>query len=160
MKITKEVLKELIEYISLHTAIEIISENDCLDIVCEKVHSYEIESFIDENIKPSFNEVLFNFINEKGLNDLQVYKKAGIDRRHFSKIRSRFDYTTKKNTVISLALAMELDKAETSKLLKAAGYSLSENSTYDLVIMFCIEKKIYNIHDVNLALDHFSLKIL
>ncbi len=66
----------------------------------------------------------------------------------------------KKNTIIALALALELNKKETDELLSPAGYSLSDSDTCDLVVQFCLEKKIYNIHDVNQALDFFSLKPL
>jgi len=103
---------------------------------------------------------LFSFIDKKGVSDPDIYKKAGIDRRHFSKIRSNPDYRPGKNTVIALALALELNKKETDKLLSSAGYSLSDSDTFDLVIQFCVEKKIYDIHDVNQALDYFSLKPL
>lgn len=61
---------------------------------------------------------------------------------------------------MSLALSLELNKKETDELLASAGYSLSESETFDLVIQFCLEKKIYDIHDVNQALDYFSLKPL
>jgi hypothetical protein len=64
------------------------------------------------------------------------------------------------HTVIALAMALELNKKETDKLLSSAGFTLSESETFDLVIQFCLEKKIYDIHDVNHALDYFSLKPL
>ena len=103
---------------------------------------------------------MFSLIDKKGASDPDIYKKAGIDRRHFSKIRSNPDYRPVKNTVIALALALELNKKETDKFLSSAGYSLSDSDTFDLVIQFCVEKKIYDIHDVNQALDYFSLKPL
>ncbi len=100
------------------------------------------------------------YIDIKATSDADIYKKAGIDRRHFQKIRSNSDYRPGRNTVIALAMALELDKKETDKLLGSAGYSLSESETFDLVIQFCLEKKIYNMDDVNQALDYFSLKPL
>lgn len=103
---------------------------------------------------------MFNFIDKKGAIDTDVYKKAGIDRRHFSKIRSYPDYRIGKHAAIALALALELNEKETDKLLSAAGYSLSKNDTFDLVIQFCLEKKIYDIYIVNQALDYFSQRPL
>jgi hypothetical protein len=72
----------------------------------------ELDDFINNNRKPLFNQVLFDFIDKKGAVDTDVYKKAGIDRRHFSKIRSNTDYRIGKHTAIALAVALELNKKE------------------------------------------------
>ena len=120
----------------------------------------EIEDFIKNKRKPTFQEVMFRFIDKKGATDAEIYNKAGIDRRHFSKIRSNPNYKIGKNAAIALALALELNEEDTDSLLSPAGYSLSDSDTFDLVIQFCLEKKIYNIHDVNQALNFFSLKPL
>jgi hypothetical protein len=128
--------------------------------LCENAPNLELESFVKKNRKPAFNQVLFSYIDRRGMSDSEVYKRAEIDRRHFSKIRSNADYRPGKNTAIALALALELSKKETDRLLSAAGYSLSDGDTFDLVIQFCIEKKIYAINDVNEALEYFSMKPL
>ncbi|MGE5473948.1 MAG: hypothetical protein ACM3UU_06975 [Ignavibacteriales bacterium] len=120
----------------------------------------ELEDYIENNRQPTFNKVLFSFIDEKSAKDSDIYNKAGIDRRHFSKIRSNPKYKVGKNTAVALALALELDKKGTDKLLKSAGYSLSDSDTFDLVILFCLDKGVYDINDVNQALDYFSLKPL
>lgn len=139
---------------------------DKLDTELDVRHDYigtldtELENFIRDNRKPTFHQLLFSFIDKKGASDSDVYKRAGIDRRHFSKIRSNPDYRPGKNTVIALALALELNKKETDKLLSAAGYSLSESNTFDLIIMFFLDKKIYDIYSVNQALVYFSQKPL
>ncbi|MCH6267347.1 MULTISPECIES: hypothetical protein [Neobacillus] len=125
-----------------------------------EIHSIEIEDFIKNKRQPTFNQTLFKLIDKKGAGDTETYKKAGLDRRHFSKIRSNPEYRPRKNTVVALALALELNKKETDKLLSSAGYSLSDSETFDLVIQFCLEKKIYDVHDVNQALDYFRLKPL
>ena len=120
----------------------------------------ELEEFIENHRKLKFNRVLFEYIDQKKAADADIYKKAGIDRRHFSKIRSNPDYRPGKNTVIALALALELDAGSADRLLRTAGYSLSDADTFDLVIQFCLERKIYGIDEVNLALDYFSLNPL
>ena len=133
----------------------------CLEkSIYEDIHHNELEHFINNNRKPTFSQVLFSFIDKKGTSDSDIYKRAGIDRRHFSKIRSIPHYRLGKNTAIALALALELNKKETDKLLSSAGYSLSDSDTFDLIIQFCIVEKIYHIHNVNEALDYFSLKPL
>lgn len=125
-----------------------------------KKYNNELKEFIETKLKPTFNQVLFNFIDEKGVSDSDVYKKAQIDRRHFSKIRSNPDYRPRKNTIIALSLSLELDKNETNKLLNAAGYSLSDSNTFDLIIQFCIEREIFDNYNVNQALDYFNIEPL
>ena len=115
---------------------------------------------INEKKEPSFSEKLFEIIDRKGLKDSAVYKKADIDRRLFSKIRSDFDYHPAKNTAIRLCLALELDIIQTERLLESAGYCLSLSSTTDLVIRYCIEHKIFDIISVNEAIEYFSGKLI
>lgn len=122
--------------------------------------SPDMNDFVKLNKKPSFSSILLGYIDKLAVNDSEVYKKAGIDRRHFSKIRSNPDYHPGKNTAIAFALALGLDLKEAGRLIGAAGYTLSDSETCDLVITFCLERKIYDINDVNLALDYFSLKCL
>jgi hypothetical protein len=158
----KMLLEELQQYIDRNLSY-IVCEKSIApleDFVLESISPLEIESFIAEKRKPTLQKVLFGFIDKKGCKDSEVYKKAGLDRRLFSKIRSNPEYKPSKNTVTALALALELNKKETDKLLSSAGYSLSDSETSDLVIQFCIERKIYEIDQVNYALDYFSQKPL
>ncbi|UYZ22674.1 hypothetical protein [Mesobacillus jeotgali] len=158
----KMLLEELQQYIDRNLSY-IVCEKSMApleDFVLESISPLEIESFIAEKRKPTLQKVLFGFIDKKGCKDSEVYKKAGLDRRLFSKIRSNPEYKPSKNTVTALALALELNKKETDKLLSSAGYSLSDSETSDLVIQFCIERKIYEIDQVNYALDYFSQKPL
>lgn len=160
----KKLLEELQEYVEAHLNIVNFSLSEAPKYIENEIlgdlYQNEIEDFIKNKRKPTFNEVLFGLIDEKGANDADIYKKAGIDRRHFSKIRSNPDYRVSKNTVIALALALELDTVGTDDLLSSAGYSLSDSDTFDLVIQFFLERKIYDIDEVNQALDYFSLKSL
>lgn len=163
--IDQKILKELQDYIELHLDKMILSEaleysKNIEHQILEDIQPSELEDFIKTNRKPTLQKVLFNFIDKKEVSDAEIYKKAGVDRKLFSKIRSIPDYRPRKNTIIALALALELNKKETDKLLSSAGYSLSDSDTSDLIIQFCIEKKIYDIHYVNQALDYFSLKSL
>lgn len=159
----KKILAELQEYIDQNMTFILYEKSAAPleDFVLESISPLEIETFIAQKRKPTLQKVLFDFIDKKGAaSDAEVYKKAGIDRRHFSKIRSNPEYRPSKNTVIALGLALELNKKETDKLLSSAGYSLSDSETSDLVIQFCIERNIYEIHQVNYALDYFSQKPL
>lgn len=134
--------------------------SDSLEKCSQEVWLDELDDFIKNNHKPTLTQLLFTYIDQKGVSDPEIYKKAGMDRKHFSKLRSNPNYQPKKNTVIALALALELNSEETDDFLDSAGYSLSQSDTSDLVIQFCIEKKIFKIEEVNQALYYFSLKPL
>ncbi|WP_067726975.1 hypothetical protein [Oceanobacillus damuensis] len=120
----------------------------------------ELDVYIENNRQPTFQQVLFDYINQSGLTDPQVYKKAGMDRRHFSKIRSNTDYLPKKNSLIALAFALELTLEETDSLLQSAGYSLSRSDKKDLMVEFFLKKKQYNLFDLNETLDLYGLEPL
>lgn len=122
----------------------------------------EVLNYVEEknNGNQTFCEMLFSLIDEKKLNDVDVYKRANLDRKYFSKLRSNVNYKPKKKIVCALALALELDNATCKKLVKKAGYILTSASKFDLVIRYCIENKIYNLMEVNeylydLGLDTF-----
>ncbi len=116
------------------------------------------QAYLDDNREGLFRELLFAYIDASGHKDSEIYKKAFIDRRLFSKIRSIENYTPAKKTVIALCLALELPRADTDKLLSSAGYSLSRAEDYDLIVAFCIEKKIFDLYDINDILYHFGLE--
>lgn len=104
----------------------------------------------------TFATMLLRLIDEKGLKDSEVYKRANIDRRLFSKIRGDEDYTPSKKTALSFCLALHLTIDETEALLKTAGYTLSASSRFDLIIRYLIEKKEYNIQFVNIVLYEYG----
>lgn len=114
---------------------------------------------IDEVLKSkaeTFSSMLLRLIDEKGLKDSEVYKKANIDRRLFSKIRGDEDYVPSKKTAISFCLALQLEMDEAKKLLETAGYTLSTSSRFDLIIMYLIENEEYNIHFANIVLEDYG----
>lgn len=104
----------------------------------------------------TFSTMLLRLIDEKGLKDSDVYKKANIDRRLFSKIRGDEDYVPSKKTAISFCLALQLEVDEAKKLLETAGYALSDSSRFDIIIMYLIENREYNIHFANIVLNDYG----
>ena len=104
----------------------------------------------------TFSEMLLRLIDEKELRDADVYRRANIDRRLFSKIRSDAEYVPSKKTAISFCLALGLELEEAKKLLATAGYVLSESFRFDRIITFMINNKEYNINFVNIVLDDYG----
>ena len=108
----------------------------------------------------SFSECLIRMIDERGLTDPEVYKKANIDRKHFNHIKNNKNYRPKKETVVALAIGMELDLQDTNTLLERAGFVLSRSYKFDLIIRYCIEHEIYDIFRINEILFEEDQKIL
>lgn len=108
----------------------------------------------------TFQQMLFRMIDSKGLTDPEVYKKANIDRKLFSKIRSNENYNPTKKTAIAFAIALGLNLDETTDLLRRAGLSLSPSNHFDIIVKYCIEHGITNIHEVNCILFEFDQMLL
>ena len=108
----------------------------------------------------SFQQRLLELIDESGMDDVAVYKKANIDRKVFSRIRCKPDYKPKKKTAVAFAIALELDLPTMTDLLARAEIALSPNNRFDLIITYFVSKRIYDIYEINAALFKYGQPIL
>lgn len=139
--------KELKAYCDKHTIKEII-----------RCQSLIVPDDVLKERAMSFRAMLFSFIEKKGITDVECYKRANIDRRTFSKIRSDDEYRPSKSTAIALGIALRLDSREFSDLLKSAGFALSGFHKEDVIVSYFISHGIYDIYALNEALFEYGLR--
>lgn len=128
------------------------------DFDAEAAAPSALEDLIAGLDKP-FSELLFDLIDLKGLSDVEVYKRANMDRKHFSKIRNKA-YSPGKKTVMALAVALSLNLDESIELLKRAGYAFSHASKFDVIMEYFISNQIYDVYQINEVLFEYDQPLL
>jgi hypothetical protein len=104
----------------------------------------------------TFSQRLLRMIKERGMSESEAYKKAFVDRRHFSKIKKDEYYSPNKKTVLAFAIALELTLDETKDLLRSAGYALSRSSKFDIIIVYFLQNKVYDMFEINEVLYEYD----
>jgi Predicted phosphatase homologous to the C-terminal domain of histone macroH2A1 len=118
-----------------------------------------LEDWIEKQ-DDTFQRLLFKLIEKKGMDPVQCYKKANLQKNVFYNIRSDPNYRPSKETVIAFAVSLELSLGETDALLKSAGLALSRNNLFDLIVEYYIKEEIYDIFEINQALYKYDQKLL
>ena len=132
---------------------------DWEDELPNKEKKTNIDIFIKEHQEyTNFQKTLFKMIDERKLKDSDVYNKVHLDRRTFAKIKDP-NYHPSKETVLLLAISLELNEKELEDLLDSASYSLPKNNYYDLIIRFCFINNINNIDKINELLEEYNYKL-
>ena len=112
------------------------------------------------SLEDTFTTTLLRLIDAKGVTDVEVYKRANLDRRLFSKIRARHDYMPSKRTAIALAVALHLDILETADLIGRAGYALSPSSKFDVIVEYFLKSSNFDIFEINEVLFKYEQPLL
>ena len=113
-----------------------------------------------ENMGGTFQEKLFEIIDYRGYTNIEVYTRANLDRKHFSKIQCNVNYHPSKTTAMALCIALKLDLDESKDLLARAEWAFSPNRKMDLIVMNAIVNREYNINQINAILFQYGQECL
>ena len=137
----------------------ILSQNICRSVFPPISKEQTLEEYLKQGDK-GFRDKLFELIDRSGMSDVECYKRANVDKRTFSKIKSGKNYKPSKQTVIAFAISLCLSLDETQDLLATVGFTLSRSTVFDKIIRFFIMNENYNIFEINEALFEFDQTLL
>ena len=136
-----------------------LAEDEESDMMLADMAAIEFDDLIG-NLDEPFSKTLLQLIDKTGRKDADVYRRANIDRRLFSKIRSNEDYTPSKPTVIAFAVALELTVDQTKDLLERAGFALSRSRKFDVIVEYFIQSRKFDVFQINEVLFTYDQPLL
>lgn len=135
---------------------------ECLDMSVGAVIPMDSDDWgqLLKSLDAGFSETLLQLIDRTGKKDSEIYKKANVDRKLFSKIRNNMDYKPSKTTALAFAFALELDVDETKDFIGRAGFALSHSSKFDVIVEYFLVNKNYNVFELNEVLFAFDQPLI
>ncbi len=159
-EISKELKKDIDDYLNTEEDFY-FHEISPLTLKSSKEVSTESRiSFEEFELEDGFVDTLMKFVYRTSDTDVDIYKRANIDRKLFSKIKNNKEYSPSKRTAIMLAIGLVLDIDDTLELLESAGFTLSNSIKFDKIVRFCIEREKYSIMQINFILEEYGEKPL
>lgn len=120
----------------------------------------ELEKFIRQcGSAETFPELVYHYMDKKGMETKDVYQNANLSRQDFSRI-TKLGAKPKRETIYSVAIGLQATWEETTKLLSSVGYAFRKNSKFDVILQYCIKNKVYEVAKINTALDSYGQKTL
>jgi hypothetical protein len=110
-----------------------------------------------EHLSDTFSEYLLYLIREKNMENADVYKRAVVDKKIFSKIKNNADYHPQKITALCLCVGAKLNLDEAKDLLARAGYTFSPCDKTDIIFSYFIENEIYDMIELDIQLEEHGL---
>ena len=149
-------------YIEAHKLSNRYRTNEILESARSDTYFPKKQSLDDviNRMDETFAEMLLRLIDERGLKDPEVYKKANVTKQTFSKIRNNSQYTPTKQTAVAFAIALQLNLDEAKDLLLKSGFALSNSNRFDVIISYFLESNTYDINEINAVLFHYNEKLL
>lgn len=139
-----------------------IREQECFDMSVGAAISIDSDDWgqLLKDLDAGFSETLLQLIDRTGKKDSEIYKKANVDRKLFSKIRNNMDYRPSKTTALAFAFALELDVDETKDFISRAGFALSHSSKFDVIVEYFLVNGNYNVFELNEVLFAFDQPLI
>lgn len=139
-----------------------IREQECADMSVGAAIPMDSDDWgqLINDLDAGFSETLLQLIDRTGKKDSEIYKKANVDRKLFSKIRNNMDYRPSKTTALVFAFALKLDVEETKDFISRAGFALSHSSKFDVIVEYFLVNRNYNVFELNEVLFAFDQPLI